>query len=74
MASRPLLQLGSVGANGFNGAAFHRFFAKRLFLGTLGLLINERMAAIVVPFVIGGRSFAPEIAIDALVIDVVRSS
>jgi hypothetical protein len=34
------------------------------------LLIDIGMAAIVVPFEIGGRSFAAQIAIDALIVDV----
>ena len=66
-------ELRSVGADGFHGATFHRFLAKRLFLGTFGLLVNVGVAAVVVSFVIGWRSLAAEIAIDALIIDVVRS-
>jgi hypothetical protein len=35
------------------------------------LLVNERVAAVVVAFVIGGGRFAAKIAVDALIIDVI---
>jgi len=57
-------------ADGFDRAAFHGFLALRLFLGRFGLLVNVGMSAILVPFEISRCSFAAEIAIDALVIDI----
>jgi hypothetical protein len=63
-------QLSAVAADGFDGTAFLRFVAERFFLGTFGLLVNEGMAAVVIALEICGRSFAAQIAVDALVIDV----
>src|ERR1700730_8077470 len=63
--------LPAVGADRFDRAAFHRFLAERFFLGALGLLVNEGVAAVVVALVICGRGFAAKIAIDALIVDVV---
>jgi hypothetical protein len=60
----------TIAADGFYGAAFLRFFAESFFLGTFGLFVDVRMAAVVVAFVIRGRGFAAEIAVDALVIDI----
>lgn len=54
----------------FDRATFHRFLAKAFFLGRLGLLVNERMTAVIVAFEIGGRGFTAKIAVDALLIDV----
>ena len=51
-------------------ATFHRFLAKRFFLGRLGLLVNVGVSAVVVPLEIGGGGFAAQIAVDALFIDV----
>lgn len=73
VASRRATTLPAVGANGFDRAAFHRFLAERFLLRTFRLLVNERMAAVVVSFVIGGRCFAAEITVDTLVIDIERS-
>src|SRR2546423_10716092 len=72
-AAGPWLQLSAVGADRFDRAAFHRFLAERFFLGALGLLVNEGVAAIVVALVICRRRFAAKIAIDALIVDVVRA-
>ena len=49
--------LGAVAADRFDRATFHRFFAKRFFLGRLGLFINEGMAAVVVALEIGRARF-----------------
>jgi hypothetical protein len=69
-ATRAMLDLSAVVTDGFDRAAFHRFLAKTFLLGRLGLLVNERMTAVIVPFEIGGRGFTAEIAIDALLIDI----
>ena len=60
----------SVVADRFDWAAFHRFFAKTFFVGRLRLLVNVRVAAVIVPLEIGGGGLAAQIAIDALIIDV----
>jgi hypothetical protein len=60
----------SVVAYRFDRAAFHRLFAKSFFFRRLRLFIDVGMAAVVVPFEIGGRGFTAQIAIDALIIDV----
>jgi hypothetical protein len=54
----------------FDRAAFHRFFAEPLFLRRFWLFIHVGMAAVIVPLEVGGRRFAAQIAVDALVIDV----
>ena len=66
-------RLPAVAADRFDRAAFHRFLAKRFFLGALRLFVNKGVAAVVVTFVICRGGLAAEIAIDALVIDVIRS-
>ena len=67
---RPPLQKLAVATDGFDRAAFHGFFAERFFFWTLRLLVNVRMAAVVVPFKIRRRSLAAEVAVDALIVDV----
>src|SRR5205807_4019951 len=62
--------LSAVVTDGFDGATFHRFLAKRFFLGRLGLLVNEGVSAVVVAFVIRRRGFPAEVAVDALIVDV----
>jgi hypothetical protein len=59
-----------VTANRFDWTAFHRFFAETFFVGRLRLLVHVGMTAVIVPFEIGGRGFAAQIAVDALIIDV----
>ena len=63
-------RLGPVVTDRFDRATFHRFLAKRFFLGRLGLLVNVGVSAVVVPLEIGGGGFAAQIAVDALFIDV----
>jgi hypothetical protein len=63
-------QLGSVVANRFDGATFHRFFAERFLLWGLWLLVNVGMAPVVVPLEIGRRGLTAQIAVDALIIDI----
>src|SRR5438105_3978530 len=65
--------LRAVAADRFDRAAFHGFLAERFFLGTLRLFVNEGVAAVVVAFVIRRRGFAAKIAVDALIVDVVRT-
>jgi hypothetical protein len=63
-------RLGTVVADSFDWAAFHRFLAQPFFVRVLRLFVYVRMAAIVVPFKIGRRGFTAQVAIDALIIDV----
>jgi hypothetical protein len=67
---RRVLSLIAVVADGFDRAAFLGLFALGLFLRCAGLLIDKRVAAVIVPFEIIGSGFATEVAVDALVIDV----
>src|SRR5205814_1535326 len=62
--------LSAVVTDGFDGTTFHRFLAKGLFLGRLGLLVNKRVSAVVVALVIRGRGLPAEVAVDALIVDV----
>ena len=62
--------LSAVVTDGFDGATFHRFLAKGLFFGRLGLLVNEGVSAVVVAFIIRGCRLPTEIAVDALIVDV----
>jgi hypothetical protein len=57
-------------ADRFDRAAFHRFFAETFFVGRLRLLVDVRVAAVIVPFEIRGSGLAAQIAVDALIIDV----
>ena len=61
----------AVVADGFDGAAFHGFFAQLFFVGRGGLFVNDGVAAIVIALEIGGGGFAAEIAINALVVHIV---
>jgi hypothetical protein len=60
----------AVVADGFDGAAFHGFLAKAFLGFVLGLLEDVGMSAVLVAREVCGRSFAAEIAVDALVINV----
>src|SRR5205085_5718825 len=64
------LILSAVAPDRFDRATFHRLFAKIFFFGRLRLLVNERMTTVVVAFEIRRRSFAAQIAVDALLVDV----
>jgi hypothetical protein len=68
----PLQELRAVAVvpDRFDRTAFHCLFAKSFFFRRLRLFINIGMAAVVVPFEIGWRGFAAQIAIDALIIDI----
>src|SRR2546423_8715948 len=63
----------TVAADGFDGATFHRFLAERFFVGSFRLLIDEGVAAVVVPLVIGRRGFPAKVAVVALVIYELRA-
>lgn len=62
--------LAAVASDRFNRATFHSFFTKPFFFRGFRLLVDVRVAAIVITFEIGGRGFAAKIAIDALLIDI----
>src|SRR5207253_2071378 len=61
----------SVIPNRFHWTSFFGLFATSFLFGILGLLIDKRIAAIIVPFEIVGGCFAAQITVDALVIDVI---
>ena len=65
------LALRSVISDGFDWAAFLGFLATRFFFRRLRLFGNVRIAAVLVAFEIVGRSFAAQVAVDALIIDIV---
>lgn len=72
MHSRALAaNLDAVVANGLDRTAFLGFFAASFFFGVFRLLVHERIAAIIVAFEIIRGRFATEIAINALIIDVI---
>jgi hypothetical protein len=60
----------AVASDRFDWATFHRFFAEAFFVGRLRLLVNVRVAAIIIPFEIRGGGLAAQIAVDTLIIDV----
>ena|ERR1051325_2315742 len=68
---KKLFGLGAVIADGFHRTPFHGLFALGLFLGGLGLFVNVGVAAVIVAGVVVWGRLAAEIAIDALIIDVI---
>jgi hypothetical protein len=66
----PNAYLGSIAPYSLYRTPFHCLFAKTFFLGTLWLLEDVRMAAIVIPSEVCGRSLTAEITVYALIIDV----
>jgi hypothetical protein len=64
---------GAVATDRFNRTTFHRFFRELLLLGTFGLLVDEGISTIVIPFEAGWCCLSAQIAVNALVIDVVSS-
>jgi len=58
-------------ADRFDGAAFHGLLAESLLLGSLGLLEDIGVTAILIALEIGRSGLAAEIAVDALVVAVV---
>lgn len=65
---------GSIVSDCLNGATFHCFFALLFFVRRAGLFINDGIATVVVPFEVGRGCFTAQIAVDALIIDVVDAS
>jgi hypothetical protein len=66
----PLYRLRSVTPDSLYRTPFHRLFAKTFFLRILWLLEDVRMAAIIIPREVCGRSLTAEITVYALIIDV----
>ena len=64
------VSLRAVAADGFDRAAFHGFLAELLLVRALRLLVEETVAAVVVALEIGGRGFAAEVSVDALIVHV----
>ena len=65
-----LVWLFAVFADGFHGAAFHRFAAEDCLSFIFGLFEHERMAVVIVAFEVCGSGLAAEVAVDALVVHV----
>lgn len=63
--------LSPVVTNGFHRASFFSFLAAGFFFGRLGLLIDIRIAAVLIAFEIVRSGFAAQIAIDALIVHVI---
>jgi hypothetical protein len=61
----------SVVTDGLHRAAFHGLLAKSLLLRSLGLLKEIGVTSLIIAGKISGRSFATQVAINALVIAVV---
>ena len=59
----------TVVANGFDRAAFHGLFAGGFFFGGRRLLHDVRITSVIPAGVILRRSFAAQVAVDALVVD-----
>jgi hypothetical protein len=68
------LKLFAVVSDGFYGAAFLCLYAKGFFLGSLGLLIDETVAAIVVAREIRWRRLTTKIAVDTLIVHEVSAN
>jgi len=62
--------LAAVVADGFHRAAFHGFLAKLFLIRRFGLLVDVRVAAIIVAAKVARSGFAAEIAVDTLIIDI----
>src|ERR1051325_8766844 len=65
--------LSAVVTNGFDRTTFLGFLAELLLLFRARLIVNEGVATVIIAFEICRRCFAAEIAVDALVIDVIFS-
>ena len=64
-------ELHPVTADRLDRTSFHRLFTQVCFLIALRLLENVAVSAVVIPCKIRGRRFTAEIAIDALIVDVI---
>ena len=60
----------AVATDRLDRTAFHGFFAESALFSGLGLLVDVRIAAVLVAGEIGGGRLAAKVAVDALVIDV----
>ena len=65
-----IVDLGAIVADGFDGTTFHRFLAKTFLFRAFRLFVDVGMSAIVIAFEIGRRSFAAQVAVDALFVDI----
>ena len=61
----------AVVADGFHRAGHEGFAAERSFFGCFGLFSDVRIAVLIISGEIGRRNIAADIAVDALIIDVV---
>jgi hypothetical protein len=61
----------SVIADGFDGTAFHRFLAELLFIRARRLLEDVGIAPVIIAAKVARSGFAAQVAVDALVIDIV---
>ena len=66
--------LTAVVADGFNGAAFHRFFTLSFFLGCFRLLVNVGIPAVIIAGIVVRGGFTAKVTIDALIIDVILAN
>jgi hypothetical protein len=60
-------------ADRFDGAAFHGFLAEGFLFRSLRLLEDDAMATIILALKIGGSGLATQVAVDALIVNVVLS-
>ena len=70
---KPRRVLNAVVADGFHRAAFHGFAAEGFLGVAFGLLEDVAVPAVVIAGEVGWSSLAAEIAIDALIVDVILS-
>jgi hypothetical protein len=63
----------AVATDGFHRAASEGFLAELTLGISLGLLVEEGVTAVVVTLEVGGSGLAAQVAVDALVIDVIGS-
>ncbi len=66
-------KLGTVIADGLDGAAFFGFLAAAFFFWGFGLLKDERVTAIFIAFEIIGGRLAAQVTINTLVVHVILS-
>src|SRR5438445_5312532 len=71
VAQEKIWELGSVIADRLDRTTFHCLFALGLFFRRLGLLFHVGIAAVIVAGEILRGRFAAEVAVDALIIDVI---
>jgi hypothetical protein len=71
MEGKKTRELTAIVANGFDRATFLGFLAASFLLIVLGLLVNEGISAVIVPFKIIGSRLPAKITVNALVIHVI---